>query len=115
MSGSNITGRAFVYNRPEEGSNSTNKGNDARAVAVSGQRNELIIRRTDEEIARQPDKINLDAKALEVCPTIQGERSTLRLLNLKNNRIRTIGVFGDLQALIFLDLYGNRLTSLEGE
>lgn len=78
-----------------------------------GLRPGLVIRRTAEERARSPDKLNLDGRGLESAPTVEGERE-LRLLNLRGNGIHSVGFLGPLPALIFLDLYGNRLEALDG-
>jgi Leucine-rich repeat (LRR) protein len=55
----------------------------------------------------------LDRRHLEVCPIIDNEPS-LRLLNLQNNSIKLIQNIENLPNLIFLDLYSNQLTTLNG-
>ena len=97
-----ISGRRFSYRR------------SATALEGAAGSSSVLIRRSPEEIRAQPDKLNLDGRGLDACPTIEGEDHSLRLLSLKSNRIAAIGFLGRLSALIFLDLYGNRLTSLEG-
>ena len=101
-----ISGRRFSYSRSPAVAEP--------AGGAAGSSSPLLLRRSPEEIRAQPDKLNLDGRGLDVCPTIQGEEQSLRLLSLKNNRIPALGCLGRLSSLVFLDLYGNRLTSLEG-
>lgn len=58
-------------------------------------------------------RLNLDRRQLSVCPILKNEQR-LRLLNYQNNGIRVIANMDNLPNLIFLDLYNNKLTSLEG-
>ena len=100
-----ITGRRFSYRRD---------GRDQPVPLGGRPRGSVLVRRSPEELRTQPDKLNLDERGLEVCPTVEGEELSLRLLSLKGNRIACLGLMGRLSALVFLDLYGNRLTSLDG-
>lgn len=62
---------------------------------------------------RNPERLNLDRRQLEICPILEQE-SRLRLLNFQNNHIRNIQNLENLNNLIFLDLYNNKITSLDG-
>ena len=73
----------------------------------------LVVFRTPEERMRNPERLNLDRRQLEVCPLLEQEQR-LRLLNFQNNSIRSIQNLENLPNLIFLDLYNNKITSLEG-
>lgn len=73
----------------------------------------LVVFRTPEERLRNPERLNLDRRQLEVCPLLEQEQR-LRLLNFQNNSIRLIQNLENLPNLIFLDLYNNKITSLEG-
>lgn len=73
----------------------------------------LVVFRTTEERLRNPERLNLDRRQLEVCPLLEQEQR-LRLLNFQNNSIRSIQNLENLPNLIFLDLYNNKITSLEG-
>jgi hypothetical protein len=73
----------------------------------------LVVFRTPEERLRNPERLNLDRRQLEVCPLLEQEQR-LRLLNFQNNNIRAIQNLENLPNLIFLDLYNNKITSLEG-
>lgn len=73
----------------------------------------LVVFRTPEERLRNPERLNLDRRQLEVCPLLEQEQR-LRLLNFQNNNIRSIQNLENLPNLIFLDLYNNKITSLEG-
>jgi leucine-rich repeat-containing protein 49 len=75
--------------------------------------NHLTVFRTPEMRAKNPERINLDRRLLESCPHLEHE-GKLRLLNYQNNSIRRIENLENLPNLIFLDLYNNRLDSLEG-
>lgn len=73
----------------------------------------LVVFRTTEERLRNPERLNLDRRQLEICPLLEQEQR-LRLLNFQNNSIRSIQNLENLPNLIFLDLYNNKITSLEG-
>jgi len=73
----------------------------------------LVVFRTTEERLRNPERLNLDRRQLEVCPLLEQEQR-LRLLNFQNNSIRSIQNLENLPNLIFLDLYNNKIASLEG-
>ena len=73
----------------------------------------LVVFRTPEERLRNPERLNLDRRQLEICPLLEQEQR-LRLLNFQNNNIRMIQNLENLPNLIFLDLYNNRIISLEG-
>ena len=73
----------------------------------------LVVFRTPEERSRNPERLNLDRRQLDVCPLLEQEQR-LRLLNFQNNNIRNIQNLENLPNLIFLDLYNNKLTSLDG-
>lgn len=73
----------------------------------------LVVFRTPEERLRNPERLNLDRRQLEVCPLLEQEQR-LRLLNFQNNSIRVIQNLENLPNLIFLDLYNNKIVSLEG-
>lgn len=80
---------------------------------VRNQVDSLVVYRTPEERQRNPERLNLDRRQLEVCPILEMEHR-LRLLNFQNNNIRMIQNLENLPNLIFLDLYNNKLMSLEG-
>ena len=73
----------------------------------------LVVIRLHEERARNPERLNLDRRQLDVCPVLEQEQR-LRLLNFQNNNIRVIQNIENLPNLIFLDLYNNKIASLEG-
>lgn len=73
----------------------------------------LVCFRTPEERQANPERLNLDRRQLDVCPLLEQE-SRLRLLNYQNNNIRHIRNLENLPNLIFLDMYNNKLSSLEG-
>lgn len=73
----------------------------------------LIVFRTPEERSRNPERLNLDRRQLDVCPFLENE-TRLRLLNYQNNNITVIQNLENLPNLIFLDLYNNKITSLDG-
>lgn len=73
----------------------------------------LVVFRTQEEKTRNPERLNLDRRQLDVCPLLKNEQR-LRLLNYQNNNIRVISNLENLPNLIFLDLYNNKLNTLEG-
>jgi Leucine-rich repeat (LRR) protein len=73
----------------------------------------LVVFRTPDERLRNPERLNLDRRQLEKCPILEQEQR-LRLLNYQNNNIRLIQNLENLPNLIFLDLYNNKLSSLEG-
>uniref|UniRef100_A0A8C5M7T4 Leucine rich repeat containing 49 n=1 Tax=Leptobrachium leishanense TaxID=445787 RepID=A0A8C5M7T4_9ANUR len=72
-----------------------------------------IVRRTPEERAACPDKLNLERQRLAVCPIIEGEEQ-LRLLYFQHNFITKIQNLSSLQRLIFLDLYDNQIEEING-
>ena len=80
---------------------------------VRNQADSLVVFRTPEERLRNPERLNLDRRQLDVCPLLEQEQR-LRLLNFQNNNIRVIQNLENLPNLIFLDLYNNKLVSLEG-
>lgn len=80
---------------------------------IRNQTDSLVIYRTQEERLRNPERLNLDRRQLEICPQLEQEHR-LRLLNYQNNRIRQISNLENLPNLIFLDLYNNQITSLDG-
>ncbi len=73
----------------------------------------LCVFRLNEERARNPERLNLDRRGLDTCPQLEQEQR-LRLLNYQNNNIQSISNLENLSNLIFLDLYNNKLTSLDG-
>ncbi len=75
--------------------------------------NTLVVFRTPEERLRNPERLNLDRRQIETVPILEMELR-LRLLNFQNNSIRMIQNLENLPNLIFLDLYNNKLTTLEG-
>eukprot|EP01038_Epipyxis_sp_PR26KG_P016459 gene16459-22450_t len=80
---------------------------------LRNQNDVLVVCRTPEERIRNPERLNLDRRQLEVCPLLEQEQR-LRLLNFQNNSIRCIQNLENLPNLIFLDLYNNKITSLDG-
>jgi hypothetical protein len=73
----------------------------------------LVVYRLHDERSRNPERLNLDRRQLDVCPYLEQEQR-LRLLNYQNNNIKQIQNLENLPNLIFLDLYNNKLTSLDG-
>ena len=73
----------------------------------------LVVFRLHDERARNPERLNLDRRQLDICPHLEQEQR-LRLLNFQNNNIRLIQNLENLPNLIFLDLYNNKLSTLEG-
>lgn len=73
----------------------------------------LVVFRTPEERLRSPERLNLDRRQLESCPYLEQEQR-LRLLNYQNNLIKSIQNVDNLPNLIFLDVYNNKIHSLEG-
>ncbi len=80
---------------------------------IRNQLDSLVVFRTPEERARNPERLNLDRRQLEMCPLLEQEQR-LRLLNFQNNNIRVIQNLENLPNLIFLDLYNNKIASLDG-
>lgn len=80
---------------------------------IRNQPDSLVVFRTPEERLRNPERLNLDRRQLEICPLLEQEQR-LRLLNFQNNNIRTIQNLENLPNLIFLDLYNNKIASLDG-
>ena len=75
--------------------------------------NTLVVFRTPEERSRNPERLNLDRRQLDMCPLLENEHR-LRLLNYQNNNIYCIQNLDNLPNLIFLDLYNNKISTLEG-
>jgi Leucine-rich repeat (LRR) protein len=75
--------------------------------------NQYVIYRTPEVKALNPERLNLDRRSLDFCPIIEDDIN-LRLVNLQNNNIRILSHLENLSNLIFLDVYNNKITSLEG-
>ena len=75
--------------------------------------NTLVVFRTPDERARNPERLNLDRRQLDVCPLLESEHR-LRLLNYQNNSIQVIQNLENLPNLIFLDLYNNKISTLDG-
>jgi leucine-rich repeat-containing protein 49 len=73
----------------------------------------MVVFRTPDERLRNPERLNLDRRQLEHCPILEQEQR-LRLLNYQNNMIKQISNLENLPNLIFLDLYNNQITSLDG-
>jgi Leucine-rich repeat (LRR) protein len=82
------------------------KGQQSDAVS-------LVVYRTPEERLRNPERLNLDRRGLEICPILEQEQR-LRLLNYQNNSIKQITNLENLPNLIFLDLYNNQIFTLDG-
>ncbi len=80
---------------------------------VRNQPDNLVVFRTPDERLRNPERLNLDRRQLDSCPILEQEQR-LRLLNYQNNMIKQISNLENLPNLIFLDLYNNQITSLEG-
>lgn len=72
-----------------------------------------IVRRTAEEKAASPDKLNLERLRLSAFPIIEGEEQ-LRLLYLQHNFITKVQNLSSLQRLIILDLYDNLIEEISG-
>lgn len=73
----------------------------------------LVVFRTSEERLRNPERLNLDRRQLDHCPLLEQEQR-LRLLNYQNNNIKFIANLENLPNLIFLDLYNNKIITLDG-
>jgi Leucine-rich repeat (LRR) protein len=80
---------------------------------IRNQPDSLVVFRTHDERLRNPERLNLDRRQLEVCPLLEQEQR-LRLLNYQNNNIRSIQNLENLPNLIFLDLYNNKISTLDG-
>lgn len=80
---------------------------------VRNQPETLVVFRTPDERTRNPERLNLDRRQLDVCPFLEYEHR-LRLLNFQNNNISRIQHLENLPNLIFLDMYNNKLSTLEG-
>eukprot|EP01135_Chromosphaera_perkinsii_P002414 Nk52_evm20s223 gene=Nk52_evmTU20s223 len=74
---------------------------------------EYIVYRVPSEKNKNPERLNLDRLQLTNCPILEGEEK-LRLLNLQHNEIKSIDNMVNLQNLIFLDLYDNHITKING-
>ncbi|XP_072258403.1 leucine-rich repeat-containing protein 49 isoform X2 [Pyxicephalus adspersus] len=72
-----------------------------------------VVRRTPDEKAASPDKLNLERLRLSAFPVIEDEEQ-LRLLYLQHNFITSIQNLSSLQRLIFLDLYDNQIEEISG-
>eukprot|EP01047_Picozoa_sp_COSAG01_P018144 COSAG01_NODE_978_length_12357_cov_10.838554_2_plen_214_part_00 len=88
-------------------------GAGAAAKAEPAAPPEQELRRTPEQKAMSPERLNLDNKQLTACPRLLGEER-VRLLNYQSNHIREISNMGGLPNLIFLDLYNNRISRISG-
>ena len=71
----------------------------------------LVVYRSPEERAANPERLNLDRRRLTVCPILKSEEQ-VRLLNYQSNYIKEIQNLVHLPNLIFLDLYNNRIENL---
>eukprot|EP01052_Picozoa_sp_SAG31_P011250 SAG31_NODE_633_length_13382_cov_11.528911_7_plen_809_part_00 len=71
-----------------------------------------VVRRTAEQKALSPERLNLDNQHLIACPILQGEER-LRLLNYQSNSISRMQNLRGLPNLIFLDLYNNKIERIE--
>ena len=71
----------------------------------------LVVYRSPEERAANPERLNLDRRRLRVCPILKSEEQ-VRLLNYQSNYIKEIQNLVHLPNLIFLDLYNNRIENL---
>ena len=76
-----------------------------------GQPDSLVVYRSSEERASNPERLNLDRRHLTVCPILKSEER-VRLLNYQNNYIEEIRHLSNLPNLIFLDLYNNCIEQL---
>lgn len=91
-----------------------NSGNSSSASAYTAAPGDsLVVFRTAEERIRNPERLNLDRRQLDHCPLLEQEQR-LRLLNYQNNNIKYITNLENLPNLIFLDLYNNKILTLEG-
>jgi Leucine-rich repeat (LRR) protein len=88
-------------------------GAGAAAKAEPAVPPEQELRRTPEQKAMSPERLNLDNTQLTACPRLLGEER-VRLLNYQSNHIREISNMGGLPNLIFLDLYNNRISRISG-
>lgn len=71
----------------------------------------LVVYRSPEKRAINPERLNLDRRHLTVCPVLKSEER-IRLLNYQNNYIVEIQNLQHLPNLIFLDLYNNCIQHL---
>jgi len=71
----------------------------------------LVVYRSPEERAANPERLNLDRRHLTACPILKNEER-IRLLNYQNNYIEEIQYLNHLPNLIFLDLYNNCIEHL---
>ena len=69
------------------------------------------VRRSAEQKASSPERLNVDNQQLTLCPRLCGEER-LRLLNYQSNLIRDIENLDGLPNLIFLDLYNNKIAKI---
>jgi len=84
-------------------------------ASLNGNSSTLVVLRTAEERALNPERLNLDKRGLSLCPLVENE-PRLRLLNYQNNQITKICNLGNLPNLIFLDFYNNKIEDLrDGE
>lgn len=70
----------------------------------------VCVIRTQEEIAKNPDRITLDRRALTTLPKLD-DIPNLRLLSLQHNLLNSLEGFKqhNFTFIVFLDLYDNQL------
>ena len=83
------------------------------SIFVHGCSFKQIVYRTEEEKLKSLERLNLDRRQLTHCPVLYNEQR-LRLLNYQHNAITAIRNVDNLPNLIFLDVYNNKISSLEG-
>lgn len=73
----------------------------------------LQVLRTPKEKEKNPDRISLDRRGLNVIPVIHDEPK-LRLLSLQHNLINSLESLQsqDFRFLVFLDIYDNQLETI---
>ncbi|OQS04198.1 Outer Dynein Arm Light Chain 1 [Thraustotheca clavata] len=71
-----------------------------------------VVFRSQKSRNSDPERLNLDRRALKIIPLLEGEH-LLRLLNLQNNGIVGIDNLLGLPNLIFLDLYNNQIERID--
>jgi hypothetical protein len=72
-----------------------------------------VARRTREAREANPERLDLDHRDLRECCFLEGEHR-VRLLNYRQNRITRVSRLESVGRLVFLDLTGNALESLDG-